>query len=534
MSGGSRSTRVVAALLTSRVLGFVRARAVAHFAGSTIGADIVSAVLRGGNQLQNLLGEQALSASFIPIYSRFLGDGRDEEARRFAGASLGLLTVAAALAVAFGVLAAPLLVTVSYPGYRNDPETFDLVVRGVRYVFPMAGVLVVSAWCLAVLTSHHRFFLPYAAPALWNLTTIAVLVASMQGHDAQDGPTRLVLAVCLGAVLGAVAQLAVQLPTTLKVLGGLRLSLSRRVEGVRDALRRFVPAMLGRGSGVLSGWLDYFLASFLAAGGLASLERAQRLYLLPIALFATAVAVVELPELSRLADDERQKLLGDRLSSAFRRATFLVVPTMVGFLLFGVALVGAVYQSGRFGRADAVLVAAVLACYSLGLVPASASRLLQNGFFVHGDTKTPAIFGFVRVALAGGFGASTMLFFDAVPVERLVSGLPRGEELFLGAAGLALGSALGAWVEMLWLSRRLRSRYGAEALPWSFVSVCGLRALAFGLPIAWLAGGLGWHPVILTALTVGAFAASYLAWSAWRGVPEARQWLGGVSRRLRS
>lgn len=502
----------------------------AHFGGSTIAADAVAAVLRGGNQLQNLLGEQALSASFIPIYSRFLGDGRDEDARRFAGASLGLLTVAASIGVALGVALAPLLVAVSYPGYRTDPETFDLIVRGVRYVFPMAGVLVVSAWCLAVLTSHHCFFLPYAAPALWNVSTIGVLVLAMQGRDPDEDPTRLVLSVCLGALLGALAQLGVQLPSTLRVLGGLRLSVSRRVEGVDSALKRFVPAMLGRGSGALSSWLDFVLASHLAVGALATLERAQRLYLLPIALFATAVAVVELPELSRLGDGERRELLGQRLGAAFRRATFLVVPTMVGFMLFGVSLVGAVYQSGLFRRADAVLVAAVLATYSLGLVPASASRLLQNGFFVWGDTKTPAVLGFLRVVLAGSIGGATMLLFDRIRVEQLVPGLPGGGELFLGAVGLALGSALGSWVEMLWLERRLRSRHGASSLPWSFVGLCVARALVFALPIAWWTRGLTWHPALVAALTVAFYAASYLGWSAWRGVPEAQQWLGRFGR----
>ncbi|MEM1248976.1 MAG: murein biosynthesis integral membrane protein MurJ [Acidobacteriota bacterium] len=529
-SGRSRSTSVTVALLVSRLLGFVRARAVAHFGGSTIAADLVAYVLRGGNQLQVLLGEQALSASFIPLYSRFLGDGRDEDARRFAGASLGLLTVASALGVALGVVFAPWLVAISYPGHLTEPETVDLIVRGVRYVFPMAGVLVVSAWCLAVLTSHHRFFLPYAAPALWNLSTIGVLVIAMRGRQGEEDPTRLVLAVCAGALLGGLAQLGVQLPTTLKVLGGLRLSLSRRVEGIDDALRRFVPAVLARGSGSLSGWLDFVLASFLATGAAATLERAQRLYLLPIALFATAVAVVELPELSRLGDDERRELLGQRLAAAFRRASFLVVPTMVGFLLFGVSLVGAVYQSGRFGRADALLVAVVLATYSVGLVPASASRLLQNGFFVWGDTKTPAVLGFLRVALAGLIGGGTMLLFDRISVAQLNPELQGGGGLFLGAVGLALGSACGSWFEMLWLARRLKSRHGGAPLPWSFVVRCVLRAACLGIPIAWLTRGLNWHPALVAALTVGIYALGYLGWSSLRGVPEAQQWLGRFSR----
>ena len=264
-------------------MGFVRAKAVAHYAGSSQAADVIAAVLRGGNQIQNLLGEQALSASFIPIYSRMLEDGETRDARRFAGAALALLLVTASVCVLAGVLLAPWLILVSFPGFRGDPELFELAVRGVRYVLPMAGVLVVSAWCLAILNSHRRFFLPYIAPVLWNVAIVGALVWSMRGADLGGevgDPTPLVLTVCIGALVGSGLQLLVQLPLVLRLLGGLRLSLSRRVVGIREATRRFGPAMLGRGAVQLSAWADYLLASFLAEGALASLERAQRLYLL--------------------------------------------------------------------------------------------------------------------------------------------------------------------------------------------------------------------------------------------------------------
>ncbi len=519
-------------------MGFVRLRVLAHYTGSLVTADIVAGVLRGGNQLQNLLGEQALSASFVPLYSRMVEEGKTEDARRFAGAALGLLTFLASCGVLLGVALAPVLVSVSFPGFLlADPEAYRLAVAGVRYVFPMAGVLVVSAWCLAILNSHRRFLLPYLAPVTWNLAIIAVLVASLGLGVARSevvDPRPVVLAVCWGALLGSVLQLGVQLPTTLRLLGGVRLSLSRRVTGIAEAVSRFGPAVLGRGSVQLSAWADYALASFLASGAMASLERAQRLYLLPIALFATAVAVVELTELSRESDPAREDAMGERLRLASRRSSFLLAPTVVGYLAFGLPLVGAIFETGRFGRADAWLVYLVLGAYALGMLPAAASRLVQNGFFVFGDTRTPARLAFVKVGTAIALGAGAMLLLDRVSVQALAPTTAGSDGLFLGAVGLALGSAVANWLETLWLGRALRTRHGVRSVEWRAVSGHVVRAALSAAP--WLAAWTVLRgqvpPFVEAAVLVPGFAATYLLGSVALRVPDARDAWQAVRRRL--
>jgi putative peptidoglycan lipid II flippase len=163
-SGGNRSKTVALGIFLSRIMGFVRQRAVAHYFGTSAWSDVFLFALRAPNFLQNLLGEGTLSASFIPIYSRMLEEGREKEAGRFAGAIFGLLLALTALLTVVGILFAEPLVTVLASGFRADAaeggvDRFALAVKAVKITLPMTGILVLHAWALGVLNSHRRFLL---------------------------------------------------------------------------------------------------------------------------------------------------------------------------------------------------------------------------------------------------------------------------------------------------------------------------------------------------------------------------------------
>ena len=174
VKGGARL--VAAGILLSRVFGLVRQKVTAHFLGDGHAADVLALAFRIPNFLQNLFGEGVLSASFIPVYSRLLAEGKREDAGRVAGAVLTLLALTTTVVVLVGVVAAPLLVDLIAPGFPAAKRL--LAVELVRVIFPGVGILVLSAWCLGVLNSHRRFFLSYASPVLWNVAMIAALLRS--------------------------------------------------------------------------------------------------------------------------------------------------------------------------------------------------------------------------------------------------------------------------------------------------------------------------------------------------------------------
>ena len=178
-SSGRGATLVALGILASRLMGLVRQRVFAHYLSTSALAGAFTAALRIPNVLQNLFGEGVLSASFIPVYARLLGEGRREDADRVASAVFGLLSLLVAVLVGLGIFAAPTIVGVVVGGFaETGPEAFAKAVQLTRILFPSTGLLVLSAWCLGVLNSHRKFFLSYAAPVVWNLAQIAVLVVA--------------------------------------------------------------------------------------------------------------------------------------------------------------------------------------------------------------------------------------------------------------------------------------------------------------------------------------------------------------------
>ncbi len=508
-------------IFLSRIAGLVRERVLATYFGTGLHADVLGAGLRLPNVLQNLLGEGTLSASFIPAYSALLGRGRTAEAGRVAGAAFALLLALAGAISLLGVLLAPLIVSVFTPGFTGQRR--ELLIAVVRIVFPMTGVLVLSAWALGILNSHRKFFLPYFAPVLWNAAIIGTFVAfgSRLTLDA------LVVAAAWGALAGGALQLAIQLPAVLRLDREIRLGTGRREPAFRDALRKAGPAILGRGVVQLSGYLDLVLASLLAIGAVARLRYAQTLYLLPISLFAMSVAAAALPELARERDNGI-RALRERTAAAVRRVAFFVVPSFVAFVAIGEVIVAGLYQAGEFGAADVRIVWLILVGYSLGLLASTAARVYQSAFFALRDTATPARIALVRVLVALVGGAVLMVQFEPVTVLGMTISAGAlasfdAEGLPLGPLGLAAGAALGAWVEWALLKRALAARLGsvgAGAVPLARMFVAAGIAAA----VAFAAGrGLTNLYALLEAAAVAAvFGAIYFALAAALGLEQAR------------
>ena len=516
-STGRAAALVGAGIFLSRIAGLVRQRVLAHYLGLSDAADALSAAFRIPNLLQNLFGEGVLSASFIPVYARLLGEGKEDEADRVAGAIATLLGLAVAAVVALGVVAAGPLVTVLAPGFTGEKRV--LTVALVRILFPGAGLLVLSAWCLGILNSHRRFFLSYAAPVAWNVVIIGTALVAGRGRAAET----VVVWVAWGAVAGALAQLLVQLPTVLALARGLRLSFGHGHPGVRMAIHNFWPALAGRGANQISAYVDGVIASLLGTGAAAAVANAQLLYTLPVSLFGMSVSAAELPELSAVGGDDaaRRAAIVRRIEAAQQRLAFFVVPCAAAFVTIGHVVAGAVFQTGRFSADDSRYVWAILAGSAVGLLAATLSRLTSSALYATGDTRTPMRYALVRVGLTTVLG-----FAVALGAPRLL-----GVEARWGAAGLTATAGFAAWVEFALLRRAVGRRLGTPHFAagvlirlWS----AALAASAAGWGVLLLLGPAG--PLVTAAVVLSAFAAVYGAATLAVGVPEARALLERLRR----
>lgn len=503
-SGGRSAARVGAGIFISKIFGFVRERVFAHFFGSSGFADAWWAALRMPNVIRNLLGEGTLSASLIPVYAEFLEEGREEEAARFAGAALGILTVLAGSLALGGMALAPILVSLFFPAW--SPEIRDLTVLLVRILFPMTGLFVISAWALGILNSHRTFFITFVAPVFWNLAMIASMVGGAVYWGLDGRP--LVVALAWGALVGGGLTLLVQVPFLLRHTRGMRLSMGRGVPGVAEAVRNFVPVVSARGVVNISSWIDMILAGRLLPGAVAVMGYAQTFGNLPISLFGTGVAAAELPELSRMRRQDRD-VLAERVAQSLERALFFLIPSAIGYVAMGDLVVGALYQTGAFGEAQTLITWGVLSMYALGLPASASSRVLSSAFYALRDTRTPANMAYLRVFVSVGVGIAAMFPADQFGFSTLR----------LGAAGLALGSSSGAWIEYVMLRRSLNRHIGPHSAPGAQVTRMALAAAFAALAGVMVQVTLpDWHPALVAALSFLPFGGVYFGAGALLGV----------------
>ena len=508
----SGSLLVAAGIALSRVAGLLREMVTSRVLGLSLAADAFATAARIPNLLQNLLGEGVLSASFVPVYSQMLEGEDEQDAHRVAGAVGALLLVVTGVAVLILVLAARPITRVLALGLQG--ERFELAVDFTQIMAVGVGFLVMSAWCLGILNSHRHFFLPYAAPVIWNAAQIVALLFIWWRDWALDDAARgLAVAVTVGGAL----QLLVQLPTVRRLARGMRFRPDNWHPGVRDVRRRFAPAVLGRGVVQLSAYLDLVLATFLAAGALSALFKAQMLYTLPVSLFAMSVAAAELPEMSRLADDPTA--LVQRTRRSLDRIAFWMLLASFVMIAAGDLLVGVLFQGGQFDGTDGVLVWFVLGAYAFGLPAIGASRLLQNTCYAVGDTKGPARIAAARVAIAAVVGLLVMFPLDRIivgpdglvrdgfglgPLDQGLRSL--GDTVRLGAVGLAIGSAIGAWIELALLARLVRAKVPGLGDPrTTLLDPARAAAVAFVVTAA-VKLGVDPLPLLIEAAICGAVA----------------------------
>lgn len=546
--------------MASRGVGLVREMVIAGALGRGAIADSFRVAMRVPNLLQNLLGEGSISAAFVPVYARLIEDGRDDDAHRLARQTLGVLSAVVTLLVAVIFIGARPMVWITTLG-RITGDRFELAVELTRFTALGIGFLVLSAFCLGILNAHRRYLLSYAAPVLWSLAQIigfgaALIFGQSAGDIARWG--------AVAMVIGSIGQLVVQLPTVRSVGGLGRPSLTIGPE-LREVLGRFVPAVGGRGVVQLSSYVDLALASFLAAGAIATIGYAMPLYLLSIAVFGFSVAVSELTEMSR--STAGLDAVAARVRAAQRRVLLPAGLVTAGAIGAGGIVIGSLYEfvndlarrlfdtggATSFSSADTTAVALTLAAFALGLPAAMVARVSQNALYAMGDVKGPARIALVRLAVGASLGFLLMLQFDHLivgEVESLVvasdgttaadalgveigdsavgltavdgfphasfwqplpyreflatddAGQTRGTSfVHLGAVGLGLGSAVASWTEWFLLRRRLRRQLGESVSTGIGVWVAIAGFAAFVAARAVVAIGL---PPIVDLIIVGA------------------------------
>jgi putative peptidoglycan lipid II flippase len=531
---------VATGIMASRSFGFVRNKIFAYYFGTGIEAAAYAAATKIPNFLQNLLGEGVLSASFIPVYASLRARGEHAQAKSLASAVLAALVLVVNVMVLCGIVFTPQIVSVIVPGYHGQSR--ELTIALTRVIFPSAGILVISAWCLGILNSHRQFLLSYAAPVIANVVIIVALLVFRT-----EALPQFIVFIAWATIAGSVLQVAVQVPTILKTIGFL--SRPARSESLSQVLRGFLPSVLARGVVQVSAYVDTQLASLISERAVTVLSSVQNVALLPLSLFGMAISAAELPEMSAdaaLHKTARDEAIRSRLETGLTRLNFLVVPCAVALLGLGDCIAAVLLQGGKFTAQDSRFFWLVCLGFGLSLLAQTQSRLLSSSLYAMENPRSPFRIAVARVVVGVALG---VLFVRVVPVTLGV-----GPEL--GAILLPVASAISALLERLLLQRTVERELGSVATARTLSQTGSAAALALVLcwAVKWIVTfkvgadaqclaewGGQWlpmpalttpHQVLFSLALLVLFGIIYLMACAWLGVPSLHAMLQRVRSRF--
>ena len=408
--------------LLSRLTGFARDIMLAAILGAGPVADAFFVALRLPNHFRAIFAEGAFNAAFVPAYAHVHGERGEASARLFADRIFTLLFASQLVLLVIAWLFMPQAMRILAPGFSEDAAQRQLAIELTRITFPYLLLITLVTLYGGILNVMQRFASAAAASIFLNIAMMATLALAVffpsAGHAA-----------AWGVLISGFLQYFL-LAGDLARHGGLpRFAPLRLDEDIRAFFRALGPATLGSMGTQVAMFADTIIATFLPTGALSALYYADRLNQLPIGVIGIAVGTVLLPEMSRrlTANDHDGAMASQR--RAFDFTLLFSVPFVAAFLAVPDVITRAMFARGAFSKADAAAAGATLAAYAVGLIPFVMIRSAVSTFYARKDTATP-----VKASLTG------------IAVNVLLKIILMGS---LAQVGLALATAVGAWVNLL-------------------------------------------------------------------------------------
>jgi putative peptidoglycan lipid II flippase len=450
--------------LISRVLGFVRDMAIARAFGAGLATDAFFVAFKLPNLLRRIFAEGAFSQAFVPILAEYKTQRGEQDTRVFLDHVTALLALALFVVTAIGVLAAPLIVYLSAPGFAAVPTKFELTVALLRLTFPYILFISLASLAGAVLNTYSRFAIPAFVPTLLNVSFIVFALWLAPWFDPP------VMALAWAVFIGGVLQLGFQLPylARLRMLPTPRLDL--RDPGIWRVLKLMGPAIFGVSIGQISLLINGIFASFLVTGSVSWLYFADRLMEFPTGVLGVALGTILLPSLSRSYAQGSGEEYSRLLDWGLRLTLLLALPAALALAILSVPLIATLFHHGAFDARDVEMTSQALTAYSVGLAGLILVKVLAPGFYARQNIRTPVKIGILTLA--------------ATQLMNLAFIYP------LRHAGLALAIGLGACINAALLYRKLREHGVFTPQPgWRrFALQIGAALSVMGLAL-WFASG---------------------------------------------
>lgn len=438
------------ATMASRVLGLAREQVMAHLFGANDQMDAFNVAFRLPNLVRDLFAEGAMSAAFVPTFTRHLqARGRDAAWTLGRRALTALLIVTGVIAVA-GIVAAPAMTRVFAGGFASVPGKLELTIQLTRVMFPFLVLVAAAVAMMGMLNALGRFFIPALSPAMFNVASIvsAVALVPLMPRWGLDP----VMGLAIGVLLGGLGQVLMQWPLLHREGFRFRPDTTFRDPALHEILLLMGPGTVGLAATQFNVYVNTVLATSQESGAVSWLNFAFRILYLPVGIFGVSLATAALPMLSRQAAANDTVALRHTVSHASRLMLMLNIPATFGLVVLAVPIVRLIFERGQFGPTDTLAVAAALIAYSPGLLGYSLVKVLSPTFYAMRDARTPVMVSIASVLVNAALNIAFVRVY--------------------GYLGLAVGTALASLVNaglLLWLLRRRLGGIDGRRIVWAVV-----------------------------------------------------------------
>lgn len=517
----AKTAGMISALtMVSRIFGYIRDGIGGAILGAGMANDAYLAAFRIPNLLRDLFAEGALSSAFVPTFTKTQVQEGQARAWRLVSVVINFVLVIMLGLIVAGEIWTPGLVRIIVPGFGAVPEKWQLTILLTRILLPFLAFVSLAAVFMGILNSNERFGIPAFAPVMFNLSMI---VSGLMTLPMMQVPEQQVVWWAWGALIGGLFQMAVQIPSVWKLGYRWSWTLDWKDPGLRRIVKLMGPAVLGLSVTQINLFVNTIIASYLPEGSVTYLYYGNRLMQLPLGVFGVAIATALLPiSAGHLVRGEKAEFT-KTLSFGLRLLFVITVPAAVGIMVLSEPINRLLFEYGRFTPEAVRAVAYASALYTLGLVAYAGVKVVVPTFYALNDAKTPLVAAALAVSVNIGLNLALMRPW--------------------GYKGIALATALAAFVNFGFLMIKLRQRVGA--LDGKRIANSLGRVILASAAMGWLiwAGSRGWLPgagehVPRSVMALKVFAligfggVAYLAFGWFFKIPEQKRVLDLVRAKV--
>ena len=411
-----KATGVVLVMnLVVKLLGFLRETSLANAFGATELSDAYLSAYTIPYFLQAILG-YALVTAVVPILTKYLVDGRDNEASYVGSAIINLTAVALAAITLLGIIVCDWLVKLLAPGY--GPEQAALTASLARIMFPSVVFMGVGMVLTGICNAHYRFAVSAFAPGMSNI----IIIVSLLFFSASYG----IFGAAWGTLLSFFGFFIIQVPVLWQIGFKYRPVLDLQHPAIRQLLREIGPIVLGVAVNQIYFAVNRIFASGLAEGTISHINYANKLMMLPMGIFVSAVANAIYPALAEFSLRKNRQSLASTMKGGLISVMLVAIPAAVGLALLSEPIVQLLFEHGEFNHQATLATAWALVCFTLGLIPMAANMVITRVFYALEDVKTPVRIGALSI------------------VVDVILSLLLFKTMAFGGGGLALANSLAA------------------------------------------------------------------------------------------